>query len=148
MRSINKSMQISELELKPPLDKAVLLTEDMQQTLALLTAYGIDQRKVLRASESGILNVVSARICDILHYTGSGANDTQQGAAIDCTEVMVMGHPSNIGLVWVRPNETATVNNSWPLAKNDAVNFALDNLKQLQMLIVTAGEKVIVAYTR
>ena len=147
MPDINKPMNIPELNLKPPIDGKVSLSEDMQQTLALLTAYGVNQRKLLRASESGVLNVASARIKDILHYTGVGANDTQVGDNVSCTECLVMGHPDNTGNVWVRPDKTATTDNAWPLAKNEVVNFTLDNLKQLNMLIVVAGEKIIVAYS-
>lgn len=148
MGEINKPMGVGSLGIEPPISGKVRLSEDMQQTLALLTAYGDNERKVLRASESGVLNVASARIADIVHYTGVGANDTQEGGDIPCTEVLVMGHPDNTGVVWVRPDVTATVNNAWPLADGEVVSFTLDNLKQLNMLIVVAGEKVIVAYSR
>jgi len=148
MSIIGKAMRFIELSLHPPIDKAVRLSEDMQQTLALICGYGIDGRKLLRASESGVLNVTSARIKDIVHYTGSGANDTQSGSDILCTECMVMGHPDNTGKIWVRPGSTATVDNSWPLAAGEVVGFTIDNLKQLSMLMVTDGDKVIVAYTR
>jgi len=148
MGNINKPMDIPELNIKPPIDGKVRLSEDMQQTLALLVGYGDNARKVLRASESGVLNVTSARIKDIEHYTGVGANDTQTGENIPCTECLVMAHPDNTGNVWVRPDKTATVNNAWPLAGGEVVSFTVDNLKQLNMLIVVAGEKVIVAYTR
>lgn len=148
MSIIRKAMQIVGLQLDPPIEEAVRLSKDMQQTLALLCAYGIDKRVVLRASESGVLNTTSARIKDINHYTGSGANDTQSGDDVPCTECLVMGHPDNTGKVWVRSSTTATINNAWPLAAGEVVNFTLDNLKQLKMLIVTDGEKVIVAYSR
>ena len=148
MSIIGKAMRILGLNLDPPIDKAVRLSEDMQQTLALLCAYGIDKRILLRASESGVLNVTSARIKDIVPYTGSGANDTQVGSDTPCTECLVMAHPDNAGRVWVRPGVTATVNNSWPLAAGEVVNFTLDNLKQLSMLMVTDGDIVIVAYSR
>lgn len=148
MSIIGKAMRFVGLSLEPPIDKAVKLSEDMQQTLALLCGYGIDGRKLLRASESGVLNVTSARIKDIVPYTGSGANDTQTGDNVACTECLVMGHPDNTGSVWVRPSVAATVNNSWPLAKGEVVSFTLDNLKQLNMLMVEDGDIVIVAYSR
>lgn len=148
MSSMGKNMRISGLSLDPPIESAVRLSDDMQQTLALLCAYGIDERKLLRASESGVLNVASARIKDIVHYTGVGANDTQSGDDTPCTECLVMGHPDNGGSVWVRPGATATVNNAWPLAATEVVNITIDNLKQLSMLMVTAGDKIIVAFTR
>lgn len=148
MPDINKPMNIPELNLKPPLDGKIRLSADMQQTLALLTAYGDNERKLLRASESGVLNVAEPRIKDIKHYTGSGANDTQTGDNIPCTECMVMGHPDNAGTIWVRPDKTAAVDNAWPLAAWDIKKFTLDNLKQLNMLMVVSGDIVIVAYTR
>lgn len=148
MRIIRKAMKIIGLSLDPPIEKGVNLSEDMQQTLALLCAYGIDERKLLRASESGILNVTSARIKDIVHYTGVGANDTQTGDDVGCTECLIMGHPDNAGTVWVRPRVAATVNNALPLAAGEVVNFTLDNLKQLNMLMVVDGDKIIVAYSR
>jgi len=148
MTDINKPMDVPELNLKPPIDGKVRLSEDMQQTLALLVAYCENKRVTLKASESGVLNTTSAKIKDIVHFTGVGANDTQTGESVPCTECMVMGHPDNTGKVWVRTDKTATVDNAWPLAAGEVVNFTLDNLKQLNMLIVVAGEKVIVAYTR
>jgi len=148
MSKINKSMRIPELNLRPPISAAVSLSEDMQQTLALLTMYSDNRRVLVRGSKSGVLSTASPHIADILHFTGIGANDTQSGDDIPCTEIMVMGHPDNTGKIWVRSGVTATVNNGWPLDANDVVDFTLDNLNQLKMLIVLDGDKVIVAYTR
>ena len=148
MGGINKPMNIPELNLEPPISGKLRLSEDMQQTLALLTGYGDNKRVILKASESGVLSVSSARIADIVHYTGVGVNDTQVRADVACTEVMIMAHPDNTGNIWVRPDLTATVNNAWPLAAGEIIGFTLDNLKQLNMLIVVAGEKVIVGVTR
>ena len=148
MSDINKPMDVPELNLKPPIDGKVRLSEDMQQTLALLTAYCENKRVTLKASESGVLNTTSAKIKDIVHFAGVGANDTQSGENVQCTECLVMAHPDNASKVWVRPDKTASVNNAWPLAAGEVVGFTLDNLKQLNMLIVCGGEKLIVAYTR
>jgi len=148
MPNINKPMNLPELNLEPPIAGKLRLSEDMQQTLALLTGYGDNKRIMLRASESGVLAVASRRIADIVHYTGVGANDEQIGGDIPCTEVIVMGHPENTDTVWVRPDKTATVDNAWPLNAGDVVVFTIDNLKQLNMLMVVASEKIIVGYTR
>jgi len=148
MGNINKPMDIPELNIKPPIEGKIRLSEDMQQTLALLSAYCENKRVTLKASESGVLNTTSAKIKDIVHFTGVGASDTQTGENVSCTECFCMGHPDNTGKVWVRPDKTASVNNAWPLAGGEVVGFTLDNLKQLNMLIAVAGEKLIVAYTR
>lgn len=148
MPEIHKPMSIPELSLKPPIDGKVRLSDDMQQTLALLTGYCDSVRKILKASQSGVLNVASAQIKEIAHFTGVGANDTQKGFNAPCTECLIMGHPDNTGLVWVRPYKGAATSNAWPLAANDVVCFSIDNVNDLNMLIVVDGEKLIVAYTR
>ena len=148
MPDINKPMDVPELNLKPPIDGKIRLSEDMQQVLAFLCGYANSKRVILKASDSGVLNTTSARIKDIQHYTGVGANDTQSGDNIPCTECLVLGHPDNTGTVWVRPDKTAAINNAWPLAAGEVVNFSVDNLSQLKMRMVTAGDIVIVAYSR
>lgn len=148
MTVINKSMNVSELNIQPPLEGKARLSDDIQQTLALLTAFGSYKRKALRCSESGVLSVASSRIKDIVHYTQEGEVYEYKGDSEPCTECMVLGHPLNTGSVWVRPHKTATVNNAWPLAVGEVVNFSIDNLNQLNMLFIEAGDVVIVAYTR
>lgn len=148
MTVINKSMNVSELNIQPPLEGKIRLSDDMQQTLALLTAMGSDRRRPLRCSESGVLNVTDPRIKDIKHYTQADTVYEYTGGNLPCTGCLVMGHPDNAGIVWVRPNTTATVNNSWPLAVGEVMGFTLDNLEQLNMLFVEDGDILIVAYTR
>jgi len=148
MSNINKPMDIPELNLKPPIDGKVRLSEDMQQTLALLSAYCENKRVILKASESGVLNVASAKIKDIVHFTRDGVDEELAGENVPCTECFCMGHPDNTGKVWVRPDKTATVDNAWPLAGGEVVGFTLDNLKQLNMFIAVDEETLIVAYTR
>ena len=95
--------------------------------------------------------VLAAQMQDILHYTSSGANETKQGSDSpgsndECSEIMCMGHPDNTGKVWVRKGTTATTSNAWPLAAGEVINFHVDNLSDLRMLIVVSGESLIVAY--
>lgn len=87
-----------------------------------------------------------AQLQNITLFTGSGANDAQQGSSVVCTEILVMGHPDNTGKVWVRTGVVATVSNAWPLAAGEVFSFGVNNLSELQMLIVVDTEKLIVAY--
>ena len=148
MQTINKSMDVSELNIQPPITGKVRLSDDMQQTLALLTAMGADKRRPLRCSESGVLNVTDPRIKDIKHYTQTASVYEYTGDNLPCSSCLIMAHPDNDGSVWVRPNKTSTVNNSWPLAKGEVIGFTLDNLEQLNMLFIEDGDILIVAYTR
>lgn len=148
MANINKSMNVSELNIQPPLVGKARLSDDVQQTLALITAFGSYKRKALRCSESGMLNVVSPRIKDIVHYTQTGEVYRQTGSSEPCTECLVMGHPDNTDRIWVRPYKIATHDDSWPLAASEVICFSIDNLNQLNILFDGDGEGVIVAYTR
>ena len=140
--------RIEDLLLKPELAGRIRLSDDMQQTLASLVGYDGVSRRLLRCSQAGVLRTSSPRIKNILHVTGSGANDTWQGTDVLATEILVMGHPDNTGNIWVRNDQTATVNNAWPLAAGDIISLTVDNLNNLHLLIVVDGEKAIVAYSR
>lgn len=145
---INKPMDIPELNLQPPITGKLRLSEDMQQTLALLCAMGSSKRIVLKASESGLLLIGEPVIKDIVHVTGSGSPSVAQGADIACSMAMIMAHPDNTDKAWVRPYAACDATHKWPLQKWDIVKFAVDNLNRLYFLFDTSAEKVIIAYTR
>lgn len=150
---MTNSMQDTLLEkpdllLNQPEQQGLPLSTQIQQALSVLVALCQNERVSLQASPSGMLFTSSPPIQDIVHFTGSGANDTQQGSDTPTTFVACMAHPDNASAVWVRPNKTATVDNAWPLESGEVVGFTMKNLKQLNMLIVGDGEKLIVAYTQ
>ncbi len=147
MTHIGTPMKIPELDLLPEQEGGIQLSKDMQQVLSLLTAFWKNKRVVLKASPSGVLFSSSPPLEDIYHVTGVGANDTYQGENIPCSEVMVMGHPDNTGIIWARSRVIATVNNAWPLAAKEVMGFTITNLNLLHLLLVVAGEKAIIAYT-
>lgn len=147
MVEIQTPLKIPDLDLRPELSGAILLSPDMQQVLALLAGFWLNQRILIKATPTGGLCVNSLPLKDIYHETAIGDNYTKQAADMPCSEVMVMAHPDNVGKVWVRTNITATENNSWPLEAKEVISFTVTNLNQLQLLIKTSGEKAIIAYT-
>jgi len=146
MNHIGTPLKIPELNLTPEPEGGIQLSKDMQQTLAMLTAFWQNKRVLLKASPAGILYTTNPCLIDIFHVTGDGANDVYQGDNIPCSEVMVMGHPSNGDTIWVRINKVATVDNAWPLLKYDVMKFNITNLSMLHLLIVTTTERAIIAY--
>jgi len=148
MPKIGKPMQIPDLHLQPPIEGAVRLSEDMQQTLAQLAGYDVNTRKLLRCSASGILSIASPRLIDIKHYTRTAIDNPTEGDDLHCTEVLLLAHPDNVGRVWVRSGGTAGTTNSWPLAAGAVMGFSVDNLIQLKMHFPVQDEILIVAYTR
>ena len=146
MQRIGVPLKCDQLNLQPEREGNIELSDNMQQVLSLLTGFSKNQRIVLQSSPVGALRTTAARIIDIKHFTGSGANDEQQGLDVPCSEVMCMGHPDNAGKVWVRTLATAAVTNSWPLGAGEVQNMSVDNFRDLQMLFVTDGDILIVAY--
>lgn len=148
MPDINKPMDVPELNLQPPITGKVKLSEDMQQTLAVLCAMGVGQRVLLKASESGVLNIASRQIKDIEVFTATTTPHSFQGSNIKCNEVAVIAGLSNGDRAWVRPYSVASAANAWPLDKGEIFGFAINNLNQLHITIQTTDDIVIVAYTR
>jgi len=140
-------VKMPELNLIPETDKGIELDAGMKQVMSLLTAYWREHRVTLQSTPSGSLFVSSPQLKDIFHVPATENNFVYQGDDIACSEVMVMGHPSNGDTIWVRPHKIATVNNGWPLLKYDVISFTITNLSMLHILIATVTERVIIAYT-
>jgi len=148
MPDINKPMDVPELNLQPPITGKVRLSEDMQQTIALLCAMGVSQRVLLKASESGVLNTCSQQIKDIVVFTATSTPHSFQGENIPCTEIAAIAGLSNGDRAWIRPYSVASAANAWPLDKGEIFGFTINNLNQLHITIQTTDDIVIVAYTR
>ena len=148
MPDINKPMGVPELNLQPPITGKLKLSEDMQQTLAVLSAMGVSQRVLLKASEIGVLNTTSRQIKDIVVYTATGGTKEFHGDNIPCTEIVAIAGLSNGDRAWIRPYEVASSANGWPLDKGEVFGFTISNLNQLYVTIQTADDIVVVAYTR
>ena len=146
MATIHNPLTIPELDLKPEPTGGIELTENMQQTLALLAGFWQNKRVLLKASPGGILFVTSPQLKDVLHVTATTASFAYQGSNIPCSEVMVMAHPDNTGRIWVRTHVSASTANAWPLAAKDVVGISITNLNMLHLLIATNTEKAIIAY--
>jgi len=146
MPVIGNPLPIPELDLRPVPEGGIELSKDMQQVLSALCGFWHNKRVLLKAAPDGILYVTSPRVRDMFHVTASQVNDTYVGSNIPCSTIMVMGHPSNTGKVWVKVGETATVDNAWPLDKGDVVGLGITNLRMLNLLIAINGEKAIILY--
>jgi hypothetical protein len=147
MPAIGTPIALPELNLQPEQAGAVQLSEDMQQTLAMLAGFWLNKRVLVRVSPTGMVYVTDPPISDVYHVTATGTAYTCKGDDKPCSVALVIAHPSNTGKVWVRPNDTATVDNAIPLDAGDAVPISITNLNQLQLLIAVSGEKAIVAYS-
>ncbi len=147
MAGNDRPVKMPELQLTPESERGVELDSGMKQVMAVLTAYCQEKRIALRATPNGVLAVCSSPVGDILHVLADENNYLYQGGDIQCSEVMIMGHPSNGDTIWVRTKKQADTNNSWPLLKNEVVSFTIHNLSLLRIRIVADTERAIVLYT-
>lgn len=140
-------VKMPELNVIPETDRGIELDAGMKQVMSLLTAYWREERVTLRATPSGVLFVASSQVGNIFHVLATGNNHLYQGSNIACSEVMVMGHPSNGDTIWVRTESQADTDNSWPLLKKEVVSFTITNLSLLRIRIVVDTERAIILYT-
>lgn len=140
--------KIEDLKLKPEITGRIKLSDDMQQTLASLVGYDGTARRLLRCSSRGILSVKTPRIAGIINTEAQVANYDMQLSSKPASEVMIMGHPDNAGLIWVKNDDTADEDVGWPVAKSGVVSFSIDNLNNINLNIPTAGDRAIIAYSR
>jgi len=146
MPIIGTPLKVPELNLCPEPSGGIELSKDIQQTLSCLTGFWQNKRILLKSTPSGALYTASPQVKDMYHVTADGDNDTYQGSNVESSTIMVMGHPSNTGKVWVKIGDTATVDNAWPLDKGDVVGLGITNLQMLNLLIAVNGEKAIILY--
>lgn len=147
MGNPDSPVKMPEFNVIPESERGIELDKGMKQVMSLLTAYWREQRVTLRCSPSGILFVSSSQVGDIFHVTADDTNYLYQGTDLQCSEVMIMGHPSNGNSIWVRTHKVATVNNAWPLLKKEVVSFTITNLNMLHILIPVNTERSIILYT-
>lgn len=148
MPDITKPFGFSELRLKPEVIGIIKLSDDIQQTLASIVGYNGSERSLLRCSGTGVLFVSSPRIDGIEHITADTDAYDWNGDDKKISEVMIMGHPDNAGIIWVKNDTTALATNGWPLSAKEVLNLSIDNLANLHLLIVDNTEKAIVLWTR
>lgn len=147
MPKIGKSLPFNELQTKPPLNPQITVTDEIQQTLSLLSAFDGGQRRLIRCSESGILQTVNPQH-QLFKNIPPGLDDRNwQGDNIPISEVIVRAHPDNTDRVWVNVFAVADANIGWPLDGNEYIPLVITNLKYLHLNIILAADTVILEYT-
>ena len=148
MADIMVPFPFNDLPIKPELTGKIKVSEDITQTLATLLGWDGSSRRLVKTSRGGVLQFASPTVAGIITKTAGAGNQVQTFDSIDTNEILIRGHPDNLGLVWVNFGVTPTTANGYPLSSTESLIVSLDNLAKLQILIVVSGEKVIVIHTR
>ena len=147
MFEIDKPFAIGGLPFTPEITGRLQVEEKIIQTLAALLGYDGERRRLLTCSPSGSLNAHSPLADAFINKASTGATEDVTFTDQATSEVMIMANASNSGDVWVNIGAAAAVDTGWPLDAGDAIRFSLNNMLELNLHIITSGDKVIILRT-
>ena len=148
MFEIQKPLTFEDLPTKPPLVGKPKMSEDLQQTVALLVGWDGATRRLIGVSPSGVLYVASPRVNAILNILANQDSYVYQGSDVSISEILVRANPDNNGRVWVNVSVAAAVDTGYPLDAGEWVRFSINNLRSLHLFIALDTEKASVIYTK
>lgn len=147
MLEILKPFTFDDLPTKPPITGRPKLSEDVQQTLALLSIYDGVTRRLVRGSPTGVIRVGSARAIGLYNIKANKDDYTITCADCPTSEVMIRAFPDNIGRVFVNFATPAAIDTGYPLFIGEWVNLSVNNLNVLQLYIEKDTDRVAAIYT-
>ncbi len=148
MTEILKALTFDDLPMKPPLVGRPRISEDIQQTAALLVGWDGRTRRLVAVSPTGVIRVGSGQAAGVLDIEASGAGDTITPADTPTSEIMLRAYPTNIGSVFVNIGKAAAENTGYPLLAGEWISISVNNLNSLQLWIEKNLDQVAVIYTR
>lgn len=147
MREIIIPLTFVDLPVKPPLTGRPRISDDLQQTVALLVGWDGSTRRLIRCSPSGVLRVGSARAVGIYNIAANKDDYTITCADCPTSEVMIRAFPDNTGRVFVNIGKAASLTAGYPLFTGEWVNISVNNINSLQLYIEKNADKVAAIYT-
>ncbi len=143
MFEIQVPFPLSGIPLKPEMTGRIKIDETMIQTLAALCGWNGEARRLLTCEVNGALHVTTPPAKGIVNSASTGENENITFTDTPTTEVMIMANPNNTGDVWVNIGTAGAVDTGWPLSPGDTVNLAINNMTELNLFVVTSGDKTI-----
>lgn len=147
MLEILKPFTFDDLPTKPPITGRPKLSEDLQQTIALLSGFDGVTRRLIHCSPTGVIRVGSARAIGIYNIVANTDDYLITCADCETSEVMIRAFPDNTGRVFVNIGAAAALNKGYPLFTGEWVNFSINSLSVLQLYIEKNTDKVAAIYT-
>ncbi|MBA7646178.1 hypothetical protein ES703_53940 [subsurface metagenome] len=140
-------LTFDDLPVKPPLVGRPRISEDLQQTVALLVGWDNSTRRLVRCSPSGVLFVCQPTVKGVVNIEANDYSYNWSHLDILTSEAMILAHPDNASRIWVNKGIAAAPDIGLPLDAGDSIIWGLNNLNSLYIHIVNTGEKAIVVYT-
>ena len=141
-------LTFDDLPVKPSLSGRPKLSDDIQQTAALLVGWDKQTRRLIFVNPQGVLHTASSPVKGIINQQSTGVGSTKQFSNITTTEIMVRSKPNNGGRIWVNIGIAAADNVGYPLDGGEWVSLSINNLINLHLFFAAADDYAIVVYTR
>lgn len=148
MPEIIKPLTFDDLPIKPPLVGRPKISEDLQQTVALLVGWDKSTRRLVSVSPTGVLHIAQSPVKGITNVLADQAAYNWNGGDISTSEVLVKSNPNNLGLIWVNVGAVAAANAGHPLDIGEHVVLSVNNLHSLHIHIVSDTDRASVIYTK
>ncbi|GAJ22639.1 unnamed protein product [marine sediment metagenome] len=148
MREILIPLTFDDLPVKPPLVGRPKISEDLQQTAALLVGWDGSTRRLVSVSPTRVLHVASAPVKGIKNLLSAGDGTTQQLEDIKTSEVLIKASMYNTGNTWINVGVAAADNVGHPLDATEWVRFSINNLHSLHFWFEKKDDRISIIYTR
>ncbi len=147
MGEILKPLTFDDLPTKPPITGRLKVSDDLQQTISLLSSWDGVTRRLVRCSPTGVLRVGSGRAIGVLNVTADQGAYTFTCPDRIVSEAMIRAFPDNTGRVFINIGTAAAIDTGYPLFTGEWVSLSLNNLKSLRLYIEKYMDMVAIIYT-
>lgn len=148
MPEIIKPLTFEDLPTRPPLVGRPKISDDIQQTAALLVGWDKSTRRLVYVNPSGVLHTAEPPVKAVINITAPSTGYTWYGDDIKTSEVIVKAHIQNGNRVWVNVGDVAASNVGFPLDAGEWLKIAVNNLAVLHLFFDAETEKAIILYTK
>jgi len=147
MPEILLPLTFEDLPTRPPLVGRPKVSDDLQQTVALLVGWDKITRRLVRVTPSGVLYIAQARVKGVLNEQSGGAGSTWSGANISTSEVLLKSKTGNSALIWVNFGAVAAANVGYPLDSGEKITVSINNLNSLHLYFNAADDWAVIIYS-
>lgn len=141
-------LTFEDLPVRPPLTGRPRISDDLQQTVALLAGWDKITRRLVYVNPSGVLHAISPPVEAIINKQFPSGTDNYQPANIKTSEVLIRARPTNSGRIWVNIGSAAADNTGYPLDSGELLVLSVNNLSNLQFFSMTDDDWLIIVYTK
>lgn len=148
MPEILKPLTFDDLPVQPPLVGRPRMSEDLQQTVALLVGWDKRTRRLVYVNPQGVLHTASPPVKGIINALATSAGFQGQGSDITTSEVLIRANPANTGIIWLNVGIEADENVGYPLEAGEWICFSAHNLLNVHYHFTTKDDRGIIVYTK